>query len=154
MKGLSLGSVALIALGLGAPAAFAAEMRLPAAPAPAPVPVYTNWSGCHVGGVAGTTYGRSNRTAVINTAPNSAGLPITGDFNLSGFTGGFDVGCNWQMGGWVFGVEGDWLATNKSGQAYGMAPFAPGRIHETQERWVRLHAASSAGPGGIEAFST
>jgi outer membrane immunogenic protein len=117
------------------PAAFAAEMALPA-PTPVAAPVYANWSGCYVGGVAGTSYGRSNRIAVINTAPNSAGLPITGDFNLSGFTGGFDLGCNWQMGGWVFGVEGDWVATNNSGQAYGMAPFAPGRIHETQERWV------------------
>lgn len=133
MKRLVLASTALVTFGLGMPAAFAAEMALPA---PAPAPVYANWSGCYVGGVAGTSSGRSNRVAVINTAPNSAGLPITGDFNLSGFIGGFDLGCNWQMGGWVFGVEGDWVATNKSGQAYGMLPFAPGRIHQTQERWV------------------
>ncbi|PWT82909.1 MAG: hypothetical protein C5B58_07440 [Acidobacteria bacterium] len=134
MKKLSLVSVALLALGLAAPA-FAADRALPAYAPPAPVPVYT-WSGCYAGGLAGATWGRSNRIAVINTEPNSAGLPITGDFNLSGFTGGFDVGCNWQIGGLVLGAEGDWAATNKSGQAFGMAPFGQGRIHETQERWV------------------
>jgi outer membrane immunogenic protein len=82
-------------------------------------------------------WGTSNRTAVFNTAvPNAAGLPITNDFGLSGFIGGFDVGCNWQVGGWVFGVEGDWSATNNSGQAFGIAPFNTLHIHETQERWV------------------
>ena len=138
MKKLFLGSVALVALGLGAPAAFAAEMRVPAyTPPPPPAPIYANWSGCYAGGVAGTTWGRSNRTAVFNAAvPQGAGLPITNDFDLSGFTGGFDVGCNWQVGTWVFGVEGDWSADNKAGQAFGIAPFNPLHIHETQERWV------------------
>ena len=89
MKKLFLGSVALLALGLGMPAAFAAEKALPAyTPPPPPVPVYT-WSGCYVGANAGYSWGTSNRTAVFNTAvPNAAGLPITGDFGLVGFIGG------------------------------------------------------------------
>ena len=137
MKKLFLGSVALVALGLEAPAAFAVEMGVPAYTPPSPpAPGYT-WSGCYAGGVAGTTWGRSNRTAVVNTAvPQGAGLPITNDFDLSGFIGGFDVGCNWQVGVWVFGVEGDWSADNKAGQAFGIAPFNTLHIHETQERWV------------------
>ena len=134
MKKLFLGSVALVALGLGAPAAFAAE--LPVAPPPPPAPVYANWSGCYAGASAGGSWGTSNRTAVVTTVPGGAGLPITGDFGLSGFIGGFDVGCNWQVGAWVFGVEGDWSATNKSGQAFGILPFNAQRIHETQERWL------------------
>jgi len=78
MKKLFLGSVALVALGLGAPAALAAERPVPYTPPPPPAPVYT-WSGCHVGGTAGGSWGTSNRTAVFNTAvPNAAGLPITG----------------------------------------------------------------------------
>jgi outer membrane immunogenic protein len=135
MKKLFLGTVALVALGMSA--AFAAERPLPAAPAPAPAPVYANWSGCHVGGVAGTTWGSSNRTAVfIPTVPGSAGLPTTNNFDLSGFTGGFDLGCDWQWGAWVFGVEGDWSADNNSGQAFGIAPFTISDIKETQQRWV------------------
>jgi len=47
MKRVFLGSVALIALGLGTPAAFAADMRV--APAPVAPPAYS-WSGCYIGG--------------------------------------------------------------------------------------------------------
>ena len=117
-------------------------------PPPPPAPVYT-WSGCYVGASAGWTSGTSNRTAVFNTAvPNAAGLPITNDFNLTGFIGGFDVGCNWQVGAWVWGVEGDWSAENKSGQAFGLAPFNTLRIHETQERWL----ATARGRLGLTNF--
>src|SRR5262249_53370726 len=136
MKKLFLGSVALLALGLGAPAAFAAERPVPYTPPPPPAPVSTGRGG-QAGATAGGTWGNSNRTAVVNRAvPNGAGLPITNDFDLSGFIGGFDVGCDWQWGVWVFGVEGDWSATNKSGQAFGQFPFNPDNIHETQERWL------------------
>src|SRR6516165_7837686 len=57
MKKLSLGSVALVALGLAAPAAFAAERPVPYTPPPPPVPVYT-WTGCYVGANAGNSWGR------------------------------------------------------------------------------------------------
>src|SRR5262244_1146901 len=53
MRKLFLGSVALVAMGLGAPAAFAAERAVPAyAPPPPPPPAYT-WTGCYVGASAG-----------------------------------------------------------------------------------------------------
>src|SRR6516225_4681076 len=85
MKKLFLGSVALVALGLGAPAAFAAERPVPAyAPPPPPVPVYT-WTGCYAGANAGTSTGRSTQTTlgnsvltgngVANPAPRPLGLP-------------------------------------------------------------------------------
>src|SRR5499427_6806976 len=57
MKRLFLGSVALVALGLGAPAAFAADMPAYAPPPPAP-PAYT-WTGCHIGGGGGYSSGTS-----------------------------------------------------------------------------------------------
>jgi outer membrane immunogenic protein len=156
MKKLFLGSVALVALGLGAPAAFAAERAVPAyAPPPPPVPVYT-WSGCYAGANAGTSTGRSQHTVVGNSiltgsalgAPpvaigGLAGTSIAGDLNLSGFIGGFQGGCNYQMGVWVVGAEVDGMATNKSGQNFevGLVPVLrqAGRanwISETQERWL------------------
>jgi GTPase len=148
MKKLFLGSVALVALGLGTPTAFAAERAVPApayTPPPPPVPVYT-WSGCYVGASAGYSWGTSNRTAVFNTAvPNAAGLPITGDFGLNGFIGGFQGGCNWQVGSWVIGFEGDGSATNKSGQAFGQFPFNGQRIHEISPSQARnLERATGA----------
>jgi outer membrane immunogenic protein len=156
MKKLFLGSVALVALGLGAPAAFAAEKAVPAyAPPPPPVPVYT-WTGCYAGANAGTSTGRSTQTTLGNSlltgdgvvapaprlAPVPAGSSIAGDLNLSGFIGGFQGGCNYQMGVWVIGFEGDGSATNKEGQNFetGLVPFlGAGRanwISQTQERWL------------------
>ena len=156
MKKLFLGSVALVALGLGAPAAFAAEKAVPAyAPPPPPVPVYT-WTGCYAGASAGYGAGRSTHSTVANSiitggplgvpppallgAP--AGTSIAGDLNLSGFIGGFQGGCNYQMGVWVIGFEGDGSATNKEGQNFetSIAPFAGEFsntfISQTQERWL------------------
>ena len=164
MKKLFLGSVALVALGLGAPAAFAAERAVPAyAPPPPPVPVYT-WSGCYAGANAGYSGGRSTQTTVANSvltgnglgsapaplglagggviAPVPAGTSIAGDLNLSGFIGGFQGGCNYQFGQWVVGAEVDGMATNKEGQNFevGLVPFlGNGRanwVSQTQERWL------------------
>jgi len=146
MKKLFLGSVALVALGLGT--AFAAERPLPPpAPAYAPAPAYT-WSGCYVGASAGYGSGTSRHTTVDGSnfnsptiAPPPAGADITNNFDLSGFIGGGQLGCNWQWGAWVFGIEGDGSATNKSGQAFnaGLVPlFAPevNWVSQTQERWL------------------
>src|SRR5260370_9104280 len=102
MKRLFLGSVALVALGLGAPAALAADRAVPAyAPPPPPPPVYT-WTGCYAGANAGTSTGRSQQTTLGNTlltgggwggpAPALAPVPdassLAGDLNLSDFIGG------------------------------------------------------------------
>jgi outer membrane immunogenic protein len=156
MKKLFLGSVALVALGLGAPAAFAAERPVPAyAPPPPPVPVYT-WTGCYAGANAGTSTGRSTQTTLGNTivtggalgapAPrllgDGGGTSIAGDLNLSGFIGGFQGGCNYQWGVWVFGAEVDGMATDKEGQNFetGLVPFTNANranwISQTQERWL------------------
>jgi outer membrane immunogenic protein len=164
MKKLFLGSVALVALGLGAPAAFAAERAVPAyAPPPPPAPVYT-WSGCYAGANAGYSNGRSTQTTVANSvltgnglgsapaplalagggviAPVPAGTSIAGDLNLSGFIGGFQGGCNYQFGQWVVGAEVDGMANNKEGQNFevGLVPFlGNGRanwVSQTQERWL------------------
>src|SRR5262249_39116964 len=154
MKKLFLGSVALVALGLGAPA-FAADRPVPYTPPPPPVPVYT-WTGCYVGASAGNSNGRSEHTTLGNSlltggglgvpapvlAPVPAGTSIAGDLNLSGFIGGFQGGCNYQAGMWVIGFEGDGSASNKEGQNFevGLVPFlGNGRanwISQTQERWL------------------
>jgi len=149
MKKLFLGSVALVALGLVAPAAFAAERAVPAyTPPPPPVPVYT-WTGCYVGANAGSSSGNSQHfttagSILTGAVPQPvAGGNITDSFNLSGFIGGGQLGCNWQWGAWVFGVEGDGSATNKEGQAFETAlASVPGLaaranwISQTQERWL------------------
>src|SRR5215831_10409414 len=158
MKKLFLGSVALVALGLVAPAAFAAERAVPAyAPPPPPVPVYT-WTGCYVGASAGSLSGHSDG---FSTTPGSTGLGVgpggtnmplfatqlSGNFDLTGFIGGGQVGCNYQVGAWVWGVEADGSAVNKSGQQFAATGpnlvVGPGPVFqnplnnwELQERWL------------------
>ena len=107
MNKLLVGSIALAAV-IGAPAAFAADMPLKAPP---PVVAYS-WTGCYLGLNIGTSYGRSRQdfTPPIPT-------PATDWFDLSGLLGGAQAGCNYQVGAWVFGVEGDWDVTNKDGQS-------------------------------------
>jgi outer membrane immunogenic protein len=138
-------------LSLGTSAAFAAEKRVPAyVPPPPPPPAYT-WSGCYVGGNAGSSNGTSTHytTAGSVLTPGTAlpaaaiGANITDSFDLSGFIGGGQLGCNWQWGAWVFGIEGDGAATNKEGQAFETALASipglgtrAGWISQTQERWL------------------
>jgi outer membrane immunogenic protein len=141
MRKLFLGSVALVALSLGTSAAFAAEKRVPAyvPPPPPPAPVYT-WSGCYVGASAGNSSGTSQHyttagSILTNNGP-VAGGNITDSFDLSGFIAGGQLGCNWQWGAWVFGIEGDGSATNKEGQAFELLPGRANWVSQTQERWL------------------
>src|SRR5260370_37418632 len=133
MKKPFLGSVALVAGSLGTSAAFAAHRGVPAyTPPPPPAPVYT-WNGCYVGASAGWSQGQSQHFR------NSDGAAITESFDLTGFIGGGQLGCNWQWGAWVFGIEGDGSATNKSGQGFELQPIPRPNtlwISETPERWV------------------
>jgi len=166
MKRLFLGSVALVALGLGASAAMAAELR-PPPPPPPPVPVYT-WTGCYLGASAGYSGGRSTHSTTAGTVLTGgallppaqitapAGTDIAGDLNLSGFIGGFQGGCNVQVGVWVWGVEVDGSATNKEGQNFevALAPFDVRRaawISQTQERWL-VTARGKLGLSGLGWF--
>ena len=65
---------------------------------------------------------------------------------MNGFNGGGYGGCDYQVGVWVFGIEGDWSIENKSGQAGpGTTALAsnlatptplPQTVYtEAQERW-------------------
>ena len=120
MKKFLLGSAALAALGIGAPA-IAADM--PVRPVAAP-PAFS-WTGCHIGGLVGygwsgstdgyTTTGAST-TISATPVPVFAGQPVYGSFPLNGFNGGGYAGCDYQFGSFVVGVEGDWSSVNKSGQ--------------------------------------
>ena len=131
MKKLLFGAVALAALGVPA---IAADMGV--RPVARPVVAYANWTGCHIGGFVGMESGRNNGyattaattfgpvTAAANPIPPGRvfpGVPVSGGFNMNGFLGGGDGGCDYQWGNWVVGVEGDWSQMNKSGQAF--TPF-------------------------------
>src|ERR1700750_2243726 len=105
MKKFLLGTVGLLALGMGTPASAADLAARPYTKAPPPMvaPVY-NWGGFYIGANAG--YGWSNRCLDV-TAINGLGVvDAEGCRNAGGGVAGGQVGYRWQGGGGGgFGVE-------------------------------------------------
>ena len=127
MKKFLLGTVGLLALGMGAPAS-AADMAVKARP-PAPVlaPIY-DWTGFYIGGNGG--WGQSNsclnfvmRFGIFDFADGCA--------SRSGGLIGGQIGYRWQANQWVFGLEaqGDWADLSHTRLSPFFDPFAgPGFI--------------------------
>ena len=116
MRNILLTSASLALLAASAVGASAAD--LPGRRAPiAPAPIYStyNWSGLYLGLNAGGTFGNSNRCGSFAPYNNGTGIPVVGflpncgitGVRNSGFTGGAQIGYNWQSGNFVYGVEGD-----------------------------------------------
>lgn len=110
MKKILLGTVGLLALGMGSGSASAADLAArPYTKAPPMVAAAYDWSGFYIGINGGWAESNDHRTD-----PASA---LFGDNNANGGTIGGQVGYRWQAGGgWVFGLEaqGNWADVNSS----------------------------------------
>jgi outer membrane immunogenic protein len=109
-KGLLLGALALVTMGITAPAVAADLPARTYTKAPDMVPVAYDWSGVYVGLNGG--WGTANR-CFDQTAP------VVGAEGCHGTSGGFaggQLGYRWQMSSWVFGFEGqgDWASLKGS----------------------------------------
>jgi outer membrane immunogenic protein len=114
MRKLLLGTVGLGALGMATPALAADLAAKPYTKAPPYVAatVY-DWSGLYFGGNAG--YG-SSRESWSMVTPGTGLLRPEGNHNANGGLVGGQIGYRWQVGTWVFGVEGqgDWAGLKGS----------------------------------------
>src|SRR4249919_3609642 len=114
MKKFLLGTVALIALGMAAPATAADLAARPYTKAPPPMvaPIY-DWTGFYIGGNGG--WGSSHKcfdvTNFQSLIPSAEGC-----HNATGGTIGGQIGYRWQASNWVFGLEaqGNWADLNGS----------------------------------------
>lgn len=124
-------------LTLAAVPAMAADM---AAKAPAVVQPAYNWTGCYLGIQGGGLFGHSQSTA--QSAPFT-GVMETPDYETSGELAGGTVGCNYQIGAWVWGVEGDIGWTNYKGVSPDLSgvdgPFGPLQASQTTESWLATY---------------
>jgi len=122
MKKLLLSAVALAALA--ANPAVAADLSQPMFKAPPPAPMFS-WTGCYLGGSVGGGYAWTENTNKVNTTAFGDFFPGQGFSQpSSGFAGGGQLGCNYQISRFVIGVEGSYLWSNVK-QDY-QSPFGGG----------------------------
>jgi outer membrane immunogenic protein len=155
MKSRLLGLLAATALttaGLSAAAAADLPVRAaPPAPIFAPVPIFT-WTGFYAGVNAGWGWRDDDEETVVLTGPGiPAGLVGTLQFDddNGGFTGGGQIGYNYQIGSFVIGAEADiqWIDTDDNEAVFIPGPgfagtFVPGEFEDAADWWgtVRLRA--------------
>jgi outer membrane immunogenic protein len=130
MRRTFIAAAAMVATAYGH--ARAADLPAPSIGPPLPVAVY-NWTGFYLGINGGFGTGNSN----WSDGPVGA----TGGFPISGFLVGGTVGINYQIGAYVFGIEGDGDWTNlrgNSGSTCGaIAAVVPPPIScQTQSQWL------------------
>jgi len=98
---LIVSAAAAVSAMLGIGVASAADLPMKAMPHPAPVPVFS-WTGCYIG-----VHGGGGVMNDTNTEDYGGGSAPGGHIHGTGGVAGGQVGCNYQMTNWVFGVEGE-----------------------------------------------
>ena len=101
--------------------AYAADMpaRMPAK-APIMPPIY-NWTGFYVGLNAGGSWGRQDHAVVSATTGVAV---LSNSDRIDGFVGGGQIGYNWQVNQWVFGLEADFQGSAQKGDgSFFVAPI-------------------------------
>jgi outer membrane immunogenic protein len=114
IRNILVATASLAALTTGS--AFAADLpSRVTAPAPylQPVPVFT-WTGLYVGVNAGAAFNSNNDNTYrpggaffTDGSPNTPPSVAQGSGDKTNFTGGGQIGYNWQVASFVFGIEAD-----------------------------------------------
>jgi len=122
MKTYLLAAVALTAVLGGS--AIAADMPVKARPLPPP-PVFS-WTGFYFGGHGGCAHDRKNivQGPFADSDPGGGAFFTTPTANGGGCYGGVQVGFNYQIASWVWGIEADgsWGKIQSSTQLLELEP--------------------------------
>lgn len=131
MKRVLFGVIGLFTLG-SALSAVASDLPTKAPP----LVTETNWTGCYIGVEGGGNWGRTNSIATGDPDPTVAGLPLTGNYTVKGGAAGGTIGCNYQAGIWVYGLENDISWTDQKGTANDLAPFPIAATNQYSANWI------------------
>src|ERR1700749_4879115 len=110
-------------IGIAALASFVATgavaadlpMKTPYTKAPAYMEPVFNWTGFYVGGNLGYSWGRSSDTSSLTNGAGTTLFTTAGSSNLNGVVGGGQIGYNWQVQNWLWGLEADIQGTGERG---------------------------------------
>src|ERR1700704_5445409 len=106
-RSLSIIGVAGVLVAIAPPAPATDLVRRSPAPHAEPLPtapVGTTWSGFYIGGNLGAAFDPDNVSIKDLSAEQDLTLKFSNETEL---IGGIHGGYNWQMDGWVVGLEGD-----------------------------------------------
>jgi outer membrane immunogenic protein len=103
-------------LALGAVPAVAADLPARMVTKAPPLAPAFSWTGFYIGGNVGYGFGDTTGT----------GNPV--NYDMDGVFGGGQIGANYQMGAWVFGIEADYQWADIKGSG----PLAPGFVSNTE----------------------
>lgn len=84
-----------------------------------PPPPVVSWTGCFIGAHVGGGWARKDYTDPLAVFPDT----ILGSHTADGVIGGGQIGCDYQVGSWVFGAEGSVSATNMSATHLALGDF-------------------------------
>jgi len=147
--GLAVAMLLVAGPSLAADLAVKAPRSLPPGAAP------FSWTGCYIGATAGGVQGKSD----VSWAPNPPGFPISGPsiaaqtpgtISSTGFTGGGEIGCNYQFNPFlVAGLEGDFAYTGLDASRSGAVTVAPGNVNPFTESFTSHWLSTIRGRLGI-----
>jgi outer membrane immunogenic protein len=114
MKRMLIGVTAVASLF--ATGAFGADLPMRTyTKAPVFVEPVFNWTGFCLGGHMGYSWGRSSDTSTLTNSAGTILFASSDKTALNGVVGGGQIGYNWQIQNFVWGLEADIQGTNEKG---------------------------------------
>jgi outer membrane immunogenic protein len=110
--------VAVAAISAASAADLAAR---PYTKAPVLEPIY-NWTGFYIGGNVGYSWGRSSDTSTLTNGAGAVLFTSADRANMDGVIGGGQIGYNWQVQNWVWGLEADIQGSGQKGSRAYLCP--------------------------------
>src|SRR5207245_3241537 len=110
----AIAASALAAMAATSAASAADLAARPYTKAPMMEPVY-NWTGFYIGGNVGYSWGRSRDTSTLTNTAGTVLFTSVDRSDLNGVVGGGQVGYNWQVQNWLWGLEADIQGTGEKG---------------------------------------